>query len=219
VEPEVAADSGTGRARSERPGSGSRRLDPAVDAAILEATMQGLAEVGYDKMSVEDIAARAHVGKAAIYRRWPSKAAVVADAIVRWRRGAGPTTAPDTGTLRGDLQAVISAVPGADELSMFKVVIGVGAAATRDPVLAAALDDLILAQPRQLMRTMLDRAVARGEIPADRDLSLVPDAVLGLNLLRLMTGRPVDRIFVRRVLEDIILPLATSQPEPSGPAS
>ena len=50
--------------------------------------------------------------------------------------------------------------------------------------------------------------MARGEIPAGRDLSLIPDAVLGLNVLRVLTGRPIDRVYVRRVLEDVILPLA-----------
>jgi hypothetical protein len=50
--------------------------------------------------------------------------------------------------------------------------------------------------------------VARGEITAGRDLSLIPDVALGLNVLRVMTGRPIDRVYVRRVLEDVILPLA-----------
>jgi hypothetical protein len=50
--------------------------------------------------------------------------------------------------------------------------------------------------------------VSRGELAGGRDLSLIPDAVLGLNVLRVMTGRPIDRVFVRRVLEDVILPLA-----------
>jgi hypothetical protein len=58
------------------------------------------------------------------------------------------------------------------------------------------------------MRAVLDHAVARGEIPTGRDLSLIPDVTLGLNVLRVITGRPIDRIYVRRVLEDVILPLA-----------
>ncbi len=47
-----------------------------------------------------------------------------------------------------------------------------------------------------------------GKYPAGRDLSLIPDVALGLNVLRVMTGRPIDRVYVRRVLEDVILPLA-----------
>jgi hypothetical protein len=83
-------------------------------------------------------------------------------------------------------------------------------AAMHNPALAAALDELTLAQPRDMLRVVLDHAVARGEIPAGRDLTLVPNAALGLNILRVMTGRPIDRVFIRRVLEDVVVPLATA---------
>ena len=75
-----------------------RRFDRSLDAAILDAALDGLAEQGYDRMSMDDLASRAKVGKAAIYRRWPSKAAVVADAIDHWRRGRGPVQPPNTGS-------------------------------------------------------------------------------------------------------------------------
>jgi AcrR family transcriptional regulator len=182
-----------------------------LDATILGAVLEQLAERGYDQMRMDDVAASARVGKAAIYRRWPSKAAVVADAIAYWRRGIGSVQPPNTGSLRGDIDALIAAVPDLDEAEVgtMKVVIGVATAATNDPVLAAALDDLVLSQPRRMISVVLENAVARGEIPAGRDLSLIADAALGLNVLRAITGRPIDRVFVRRVLEDVILPLAT----------
>jgi AcrR family transcriptional regulator len=188
------------------------RLDRSLDGAILDAVLVGLAERGYDQMSMDDVASRARVGKAAIYRRWPSKAAVVADAIAHWRRGLGSVQPPNTGSLRGDIDALAAAVPEMDEteVGMMKVVIGVATAATNDPVLAAALDELVLSQPRRMINVVLDNAVARGEIPAGRDLALIADAALGLNILRAITGRPIDRVFVRRVLEDVILPLATA---------
>jgi AcrR family transcriptional regulator len=184
----------------------------------LGAVLAGLAEHGYDRMSMDDIASRAGVGKAAIYRRWSSKAAVVAEAIAQWRRGRGPEQPPDTGTLRGDIEAITAAVPDYTEsdLNTIKVIVGVATAAMHDPVLAAALDDLVLSPPRQIIRSVLERAVARGEIPAGRDLSLVPDAALGLNVVRVITGRPVDRVWVRRVLEGVILPLATAGPDESS---
>jgi len=188
------------------------RFDRSLDTTILGAVLEGLAERGYDQMSMDDVATRARVGKAAIYRRWPSKAAVVADAIAHWRRGLGSVRPPNTGSLRGDLDALAAAAPDLNEaqVSMMKVVIGVATAATRDPVLAAALDDLVLSQPRRMISVVLDNAVARGEIPAERDIALIADAALGLNVLRAITGRPIDRVFVRRVLEDLILPLATA---------
>jgi AcrR family transcriptional regulator len=196
----------SGRARS--PG----RLDRSLDVAILDATLAGVAEVGYDRLSMDDVASRAHVGKAAIYRRWPSKAVVVADAIAHWRRRLGPVEAPNSGSLRGDIDALVAATPDLNDADshMIRVIVGVATAAMHNPVLAAALDDLVLSTPRQVIRAVLDHAVARGEIPAGRDLSLIPDAALGLNILRVITGRPIDRVYVRRVLEDVILPLAAA---------
>lgn len=186
------------------------RLDRSLDAAILDATLAGVAELGYDRLSMDDVASRAGVGKAAIYRRWPSKPVVVADAIAHWRRRLGPIEPPNTGSLRGDIEALVAAVPDLDDADshMIRVVVGVATAAMHNPVLAAALDDLVLSAPRQVVRAVLDHAVARGEIPASRDLSLIPDVALGLNVLRVITGRPIDRVYVRRVLEDVILPLA-----------
>jgi AcrR family transcriptional regulator len=192
--------------RARNPG----RLDRSLDAAILDATLTGVAEVGYERLSMDDVASRAGVGKAAIYRRWPSKEVVVADAIAHWRRRLGPVEPPDTGSLRGDIEALVAAAPDLDDADsqMIRVVVGVATAAMHNPVLAAALDDLVLSTPRQVIRAVLDHAVARGEIPARRDHSLIPDAALGLNVLRVITGRPIDRVYVRRVLEDVILPLA-----------
>ena len=193
---------------------GPRRLDRSLDGAILDAALAGVAELGYDRMSMDDVAARAGVGKAAIYRRWSSKAEVVTAAIAHWRRGRGPGEPPDTGSLRGDIDALVRTVPNytQSDVDTIKLIVGVATAAMRDASLAAALDDLVLSTPRQIVRTLLQRAVARGEIPPDRDLTLIPDAALGLSMLRMVTGRPIDRVFVRRVLEDVILPLAAAPP-------
>jgi hypothetical protein len=93
---------------------------------------------------------------------------------------------------------------------MFGVILGVATAAGRDPALAAALDEHVLSWPRQVLSAVFDAAVARGEIPPGRDLTLVPDIFIGLNMLRLMMGQPGDHAFFRRVFEDIVLPLATA---------
>ncbi|WP_040833157.1 TetR/AcrR family transcriptional regulator [Nocardia brevicatena] len=195
-----------------------RGLDRSLDRVILDAALAGVVDMGYERMSMDDLAKRAGVGKAAIYRRWSSKAEVVAAAIAQWRRGHGPTEPPDTGTLRGDVEAFVDAFHDYSdtELKTVEVILGVATAATRDSALAAALDDFALAIPRRIIRTVLDRAVARGEIATGRDLSLVPDAALGLTVVRMIAGRPIDRTYVRRVFEDVILPLATA---PTGHGS
>ncbi len=217
--PSIVADSSDGIKGAQRTvGAGPRRLDPSRDAAILEATFDGLAELGYDRLSMDDIAARAHVGKAAIYRRWSSKADVVVAAMMRWREQISAMAIPDTGSLRGDVEAIVAMVPdlGDQDRNVLGVVLGLATAAAHDPALAAALRDHWLPWPRQALRAVLDRAVARGEIPRDRDLALVPDILFGLNALRLMTGQPIDKPYIRRVFDDVILPLVTA-PVPGKP--
>ncbi|VBA40761.1 putative HTH-type transcriptional regulator [Mycobacterium innocens] len=155
------------RKRAPRPRRSPGRLDRSLDADILEAALAGVAESGYDQLSMDDIASRARVGKAAIYRRWPSKAEVVADAIAHWRRGVGSVDPPNTGSLRGDIDALVAAVPDFDDADQaaIRIIVGVATAAMHNPVLAAALDDLVLSRPRQLLRVVLDHAVARGAVP------------------------------------------------------
>ncbi len=210
TEPDSGRAHGAGAVSSTRRRRNPKRFDPSVDTAILDAALQAVAEHGFDKMSLEDVAARAGVGKAAIYRRWTSKEQVVAEAIAHWRRALGPVQPPNTGSLRGDIDALLAAMPELDDVAIntINVVMGVATAATRNAVLAAALDELVLSQPRRMISVVLDQAVRRGEISESRDLSLIPDVALGLNVLRFATGRPIDRVFIRRVLEDVILPLA-----------
>ncbi len=134
------------------------------------------------------------------------------DAIVAWREQVAPIEAPDTGSLRGDIEAMIQATPdfGEDDRRMLAVISGLATAAARDPELNAAFKDHALELPRRLVRQVLDHAVARGEIPAGRELDLVPDILIGLNMLRIVLGEVPDRPFVRRVFEEIILPLVTA---------
>jgi hypothetical protein len=89
------------------------------------------------------------------------------------------------------------------------VFVGLVAAAGRDPELRQGLTEGVLERPRRVLREVLDRAVARGEVSADRDLSLLADAVIGLNLVRTMHDAPPDRAYVKRVLDTIVYPLAT----------
>jgi AcrR family transcriptional regulator len=201
-----------------QPGVRGRPLDPTRDAAILRAALEGLVEHGYDRLSMDEIAARAHAGKGALYRRWPSKAALVVDAIVAWRVAWSPSEVPDAGSLRADLDASLRAMPDFDASEpMFGVLLGLVTAANRDPKLAAALQAHVLEVPRRAIRDVLDRALRRGEIPPNRDLSLVPDMIIGLNLLRVISGQSIDRRFMRRVLDLLVVPLALCGDQPSAP--
>ena len=183
------------------------RLDRSRDPAILNAALAALTENGYDATNMDDIAARAGVGKAAIYRRWASKAALIIDVLVYWRPDLRTDDAPDTGSLAGDIDALIErAVRYDNGLITNDLVLRVALEATRDPQLATALDDLMLLRGGRQISTILARAVARGEIAANRDWSLVADVLTAMSLLRVLNGRTVDANFLRQVTDALVLP-------------
>ncbi|MEB3072058.1 TetR/AcrR family transcriptional regulator [[Mycobacterium] vasticus] len=191
------------------------RLDRSRDPAILDAALAALAVQGYDATSMDDIAARAGVGKAAIYRRWSSKAALMTDALVYWRPELLSDDAPDTGSLSEDLDLLVERAVRNDSDSIpSDLVLRVALEATRDPQLEAALDDLMLLRGRRIVKIVLDRAAARGEISADRDWSLVADVVTAMALLRVVKAQPVDAHYVREVIDTLVLPAVRSADGP-----
>lgn len=189
------------------------RLDRSRDLAILNAALAALAENGYDATNMDDIAARAGVGKAAIYRRWSSKAALITDTLVYWRPDLVANDAPDTGSLAADLDAIVDRVGrNDDDLVTTDLVLRVALEAARDPELASALDDLMLFRGTRVISTILERAAARGEISADRDWSLVADVVLAMGLLQVVRGQRVDAKFVRQAIDTLVLPAVQTPP-------
>jgi len=180
----------------------------------MRAALEGLAEVGYDSLSMAEIASRAGVGKGALYRRWTSKAKLVTDAMIRGREHVAPFSLPDTGSLQGDLEAMVAQVPDFDEAAkrQTSILLGLIGAATRDADLRQSLAGTGFEQPRQAILDVLGRAVSREEIPPRVDIELVPDIILGLNLLRIMRGGLPDRAYLERVLHSVIYPLVTGTP-------
>lgn len=183
------------------------RLDRSRDAAILDAALAALSEHGYDATNMNDIAARAGVGKAAIYRRWSSKTALITDALVYWRPELLDDDAPDTGSMAGDFDALVERVKrNDDDLISNDLILRVALEAARDRELASALDDLLLLKGRRTMSTILRQAAARGEIPADRDYAVVADVVTAMGLMQVIGGQSIDAMFVRRVINTLVLP-------------
>jgi AcrR family transcriptional regulator len=188
------------------------RLDRSRDPAILDAALATLAENGYAATTMNDIAARAGVGKAAIYRRWSSKAALITDALVYWRPELLSDEAPDTGSLTGDLDEVVQrAKRNDDALISNDLILRVALEAAHDCELASALDELLLFRGRRVMTAILRRAVARGELSGDRDWSLIADVTTGMSLMRVINGQRVDAAFVRTVLDTLVLPAVRAQ--------
>ncbi|OBI39732.1 TetR/AcrR family transcriptional regulator [Mycobacterium colombiense] len=183
------------------------RLDRSRDPAILDAALAALSEHGYDAANMNDIAAQAGVGKAAIYRRWSSKAALMTDALIYWRPDLLKDDAPDTGSLAGDLDAVVRRAKRSDNsLITNDLVLRVALEAAHDPDLATALNDLILFKGTRVLSAVLARAADRGEISATRDWSLVADVLTAMGLLRVISGKSVDAKFIRQVIDTLILP-------------
>ncbi len=189
------------------------RLDRSRDPVILDAALAALAAHGYEATNMNDVAARAGVGKAAIYRRWSSKAALIADALIYWRPDLIDSDAPDTGSLAGDLDVVVERARANDDTMVSNdLILRVALEATRDRELASALNDLVLLKGRRVMSAILAQAADRGEISADRDWSLVTDVLTAMGLLRVIGGQSVDAVYVRRVIDTLVLPAVRTPP-------
>src|SRR5690242_21588951 len=172
---------GAGTGAGTGTGTGAPRGRPRsaeADRAILAATVDLLAERGLAAMSIEEVAARAGVGKTTIYRRWPSKGLLALDAFVTSFRAEQPL--PDTGSLRGDLLSALHAwVRAVTQTAMGPMLTGLIAEAQHDQELRGAWRDRVLEPLRIQHRIMLDRAIERGEIPASVNRDVVLDLFFG----------------------------------------
>ena len=199
-----AASAGPGGFAEAGGGSRGRPRAQEADRAILTATAELLAERGLAAMSIEEVAARAGVGKATIYRRWPSKGLLALDAFVASFREEQPQ--PDTGTLRGDMLVTLRAwVRAVTQTPMGSMLTGLIAEAQHDPELRGAWRDRVLEPLRHQRRIMLDRAMARGEIAPSVDQEVVLDLLFGAAEHRLLLGHlPMSDGFIADVV-DVIL--------------
>jgi AcrR family transcriptional regulator len=161
-----------------------RPRSEASHQAIIRATLELLLVAGYRALTMEGVRARAGVGKATIYRRWSSKDELVRDAIVFLHDDVG---APDTGSLRGDYEGmatrVLSAAARSGAATLMPRLLGDVA---NDPELRAIFYENLVEPRRAQMRTILQRAVARGEIRDDVDVELMIDLFAGPVVYRLL---------------------------------
>jgi AcrR family transcriptional regulator len=210
-------------ARGDAPGGTAgaaprgRPRSQEADRAILTATLELLAERGLDAMSIEEVAARAGVGKTTIYRRWTSKGLLALDAFVASFREE--QAQPDTGTLRGDMLSALHAwVRAVTQTPMGPMLSGLIAEAQHDPELRGAWRDRVLEPLREQHRVMLDRAIARGEIAASVDRDVVLDLFFGAAEHRLLLGHlPMTGEFIAEVVDVILNGVAgPGRPDRSG---
>jgi AcrR family transcriptional regulator len=164
-----------------------------VDAAILGAARDLLADDGYERMTMEGIAARAGVGKPTVYRRWPSKAAVVAEAVMAGYVLVHGEPPQDTGDAAADLRRWIREFAAlAEDPTRSGVIRGLTAAAAGGDVEADRLYDHITGPSREQLVRRLAAGVEQGQLRADLDVEAAADAISGAFLYRALAPVRAD---------------------------
>jgi AcrR family transcriptional regulator len=191
----------------DRPGRG-RPPSHRTERAILVAATELLAERGLAALTMEEVAARAHVSKASVYRRWPSKGRLAFDAFVEAFLARQPL--PDTGSLRADLRTALQVwVETVSEPTTGRTLRGLIAEVQRDPELAEPWRQRFTLPVRAQHLTILERAIARGELAPDADTGLLLDLLYGPAYHRLLHGHlPLDEAFVDGLVDAIIAAVA-----------
>lgn len=173
--------------------------------AILAAVIDLIGEVGYAGLTMDAVAARAQASKATIYRRWRNKAQLVKAALDAYDARQNDAI-PDTGELRSDLYAVMRALRERATEAHVAMINGLIAAARHDAELDAALKEHVANEELSPFLVSLQRAVDRGELPADADSELVHDVAEAMILRQLAVG-VIDEDFIGRVVDDVLLVL------------
>lgn len=191
-----------------------RKRDHSRDPEILDAALEVLAEEGYDGMTIDMVAARAKAGKATLYRRWASKGELVVDAVACMKKNdLDPDRLPDTGTLRGDLIAMVKPRTIEDAEKKTQVMAGLMSVLTRSPELAQAISQAIVQPRAEVNRILFRRAIERGEIPADCDIDAISMVTPSMAAYRTMVlQKPVDREFLLGLIDGVVLPAVGIRP-------
>lgn len=162
--------------------------------AILQATLELLAEVGYRALTVEQVRDRAGVGKATIYRRYGNKYELVRAAIDHLHHDL--PVPEDTGSLRTDIRRILEAATvAAHETNATVVVPRLLAESAHEPELQALFYENIVAPRRRVIRTVFERGIERGEVREDLDVEIAMDMLVGSIMYRgLISGMDTARM-------------------------
>ncbi len=185
---------------TEAPRRLGRPRSTEADEAILVAAIELFAEVGLEGLTVEGVAARAGVGKATIYRRYPGKVDLVVAAARHFT--GGTVEAPDTGSTRGDLRELIDGlVTLLTATPLGRVLPILVAARTRVAELDVAYAEIV-SEKRARSSVVVRRAIARGDLRPDTDVELVVDFYVSPIFYRfLITGAPLDDAFASAIVD------------------
>ncbi|MFF4260109.1 TetR/AcrR family transcriptional regulator [Streptomyces sp. NPDC001663] len=190
------------------------RFTPEREAKLYAAVLDLLGEVGYDALTMDAVAARTRSGKATLYRQWGGKVGLVI-AAMRHNRHSG-IAGVDTGSLRGDLDALLAHEDDAALERTSSLMRGLAMAAHHHPDLGRAFREQLVEAELDELRQALRRAVKRGEIRADNPaLDHVAHMLVGaLLVLGLLEDAPPTRAFLRGYVDAVVLPALVTRPTP-----
>ena len=190
----------------------TRRRGAELEQAILDAGWEQLTAEGYEHFTIDTVAARARTSKPVLYRRWKTREDLLR-ATVRHRGAADRPAIPDTGTLRGDLLALLAHANTTRNPMAALVSSMLGSYYNQTGPTPAELRDAFLSQRGSAVEQVVNRAVERGEIDPDRLTPRIID--LPFDLFRnemMMTLKPVPDHVLRQIVDEIFVPLVTTQP-------
>jgi AcrR family transcriptional regulator len=194
---------------SPPPGRGRPR-DPALDERILDQVLVLLGSHGYAGLTLDELAARSGVAKTTILRRWPSKAAVAAAGVERL--ALQTVDVPDSGSLRGDLRALLHGAVDSFVRGRGQFVPRLLRETGHHPEIADLLHTVIHTR-RQAYRRVLARGVARGELAPTVDQELMIDLLIGPFWTRLLITRdPITREYVECNVEAALTAFSVAPP-------
>lgn len=190
-----------------------------ITAAIRNAVMNDLAEVGYGRLSIEAVARRAGVGKTAIYRRWSNKLEMVLEIVSDVAGRSLPM--PDTGSFRSDLEILLMIVSSALQHRLASQIIpDMLAEAARNPKIAETLQRALRTHQHAVGAKLVGQAVARGELPSGADPDVAVDLILGPLYWRLAIARtPITDDYLSQLTEAVIAGMAASAGARAGAAA
>ena len=184
------------------------------ETELLAVTLQLLQEHGYDRLTVDAVAAAARASKATVYRRWPSKAELVLAAFIEGVRQIA--VHPHTGTLRGDLLQLGHAI-SRQTYEQAGTIRAVLVEVSRHPALRDALEHQFLDQRKALIQEVLRDAVLRGEIDAAAISDELWDLLPGYLIFRsIMQNRPPTEHTVEALVDEVIIPSLTRHRKANG---
>ncbi|TGL65284.1 TetR/AcrR family transcriptional regulator [Leptospira jelokensis] len=184
-----------------------RKRDASLDLAILNATIEILAEEGFDGMTMDQIAAKVGTGKAACYRRWPSKVKLVKDALVWMNRNQLELEKiPDTGSLRNDFLSVLKPHSMEESNAKLRVLGGLGTFWLDEEIEKKGITE-IFGPWTEVNRTLIQRAMERGEISKKANIELVCKVLNSMATYRaLIERKPPDKNLFIAIIDQIVMP-------------